>query len=1007
MARLDLAFLGPLRIALSGVPVTAFRYDKVRALLIYLAAEGARAHRRETLAELLWPEQDERAARHSLSQALWSLRQAIEDDLADPPVLLLTRATVQFNQSSDHQLDLTEFDDLLDACARHAHRRADTCRPCAERLRRAIEIYRGDFLAQFSLADSAAFEEWALIRREYLRRRLQTALDQLIDYHERREDASEAIRYAQRRVGLDPSDEAAQRRLMRLLATSGQRSAALAQYDLLHRTLRDEMGVEPEEETTALAVRIREGAEERPARQEARGNGAMAPSGLPLQSTPFVGREVELTRIADLLSDSDCRLITLAGPGGIGKTRLAIQAASAFAADFADGVTFVPLAGLRSAAMLAPAIAETLSLASYGQGELRAQLLRALRERELLLVLDNFEHLLDGAALVAEILAHAPLVQILVTSRERLSLHGEWVIDLEGLDIPPPSDALVATPGGQIERYSAVQLFVQQARKVQWSFAPGPEELRAIGRICRLVAGMPLGIELAAAWAPLLEIEEIAGEIERGLDFLSVAVPVRDLPERHRSMRAVFDRSWEMLPLRERRALGRLSVFRGGFTRQAAEEVAGASLQVLSALMNKSLLRRAAGRYELHELLRQYAGSRLSEAHEADEARDRHCDYFIGFLSSRRQALEGQGQEAALAELGAEVDNLLAAWDWAVERLRTDAMDAAVHSLWLYMEVTGSISTWQGAFAAAVSALEGMPRMPDAIDAEEHRRRLTYGRLLSHYGSSFFRSGGYERGEALIDRSIDILRLLDAPGDLGLALNFKAMSAHVRQDYAREQEYLRQSVEEFAAAGDRWGMAYSLNDLGMASLLLGDYETADRLCRESLEIFAASGDKRGMAFALRNLGVVASRIGDAAARRDLWESHAIRTAIGHNWGIADSLNQLGIVARSLGEYDESQACLLRALRVANELQAVALALEILTEMAHLLILRGRPEQAAEILSAITQHSAGESLIRDRAARLLDELEAEPRVMPPGRAVSAIEEQIRALLVEDKAVPLAS
>lgn len=993
MPRLTLSLFGPLHIERPDAAEVRFPYDKVRALLIYLAVEADRAHRRETVAELLWPDQSGSTARHSLSQALWSLRHAIEDAASDPPALLLTRNTVQFNRASDYWLDVAAFTDLLDACDRHPHRGEETCPPCVQRLHAAVGLYRGAFLEQFSIGDSEAFEEWAGVKRELFHQRAMGALDRLIGYHERHGAYNEACRYARRQIVLDPWSESAHRRLMRLLAWSGQRGAALVQYERCRQTLADELGVEPEAETTALYERIRDGVEQR---------GGLAPSGpaflpagpprraLPPQPTPFVGREQELAWISGLLADPVCRLLTLVGPGGIGKTRLALQVAAGQIDRFADGACFVPLVGLQSATLLGTAIADALGPPLYGQDDPEEQLLRTLQHQEVLLVLDNFEHLLDGAGLVARILAAAPGVRVLATSRERLSLHGEWVIEVEGLAVPGEDVA------DGVEAYDSVRLFVQSARKAQASFVLHPAHRPAVARICRLVGGMPLGIELAAAWTPVLSAEEIAREIEGGLDFL--AASFRDLPARHRSVRAVFDRSWEMLAADERCAFARLSVFRGGFTRAAAEQVAEASLPILAALVSKSLIRRtAAGRYEVHELLRQYGADHLAaDPAEADAVRDRHCDYYASFVADHEAALRGAEQEAALAAVSREVENVRAAWQWAVDRGRADAIARATHGVWLFAEVTGRYREQVEAFAGALAMLAD-GQMAGGEAGPVHA--LAYGRVLSHYGSCFIRIGDHEQGARAIERAIAVLRPLGRSRDLALALNFAAMYAHARQDFRREQESLEESIAGFAAAGDRWGMTYSLNDLGRATLALGDRDAAKRLVEQSLAIFTEIGDKRGQAFALRNLGVIAHRLGDdAAARQYLEQSLAIRRAIGYRWGIAEALTQLGVVARADGDAAASWDYFREALRVLIDLQAMGPALEVLTEVADLRVLHGPRDQAIDLLTAIHGHPASGPDSRERAAQALRALGAGPPQSPSSdTAIAALDRQVQALL----------
>ena len=951
MSRLEVSLLGPFHVVRDAAPLSGFAYDKVRALLAYLVVEIDRPWRRETLAGLLWPDQDERAARHSLSQALWSLRRALDDRDVDLPLLLVTSDTVQLNAAAGIESDLHVFTELLNACERHPHRDAGRCRACARRIAQAVDLYRGDLLEGFSLPDSVLFDEWLLVRREQARERVLAALGRLARFLEARGEWEQAASHARRLIALDPWREDAVRQVMRLLAWSGQRAAALEQFGRFRQRLAEGLGVEPELETTDLLARIRQGIETGPAKPAAFAHRREIPE----QVTAFVGRERELTELSRLLLDGACRLVTLTGPGGIGKTRLAVQAARMTGASFAGGVVFVPLAGLSSATLLASAIGSLLGAPLHGSHDERESLLRWLSEQELLLVLDNVEHLLDGVDLIGEMLDSAPDVQLLVTSRERLDLHGEWVVEVGGLSLPDK------TPGAVTS--SAEQLFLQRASQARAGVAPAPAEPAAIARLCRLVEGMPLALEIAAGWLPVLSCAEIVAEIERSLGFL--VTTRRDVEPRHRSIQAVFDRSWELLSQQEQRAFRRLAVFRGGFRRDAAERIAGASLSLLSALVSKSLLRRtSAGRYEMHELLRQYACARLSE--QPDEAivvRARHSDFYTGLLARRTQDLRGVNQHDVLLELEAEIENLRTAWTTAVEDGRADAVAAAAYGLWLFTEITGRNRELQALMQRGVDLLAAGATGDD--DAAR-QRSLALGRMLLLLGSVFVRTGEADQGDTFVERGLELVRELGQPEDVALGLNFRATFAHTRLDLAREETLLRESLDHSAQATDQWTMPYSLNDLGMVFLARGDAVEAARLQRESLAICRERGDKRGMAFTLHNLGVVASRSGEyTEAERLLQEALAIRRGLLHTWGIAVTLTELGIVARETGARDLAVERFRDALRVATEIHSQPAALRVLSELAAVLASDGEGKRATRLLTGILGHPRADALVRAR------------------------------------------
>ncbi len=419
---------------------------------------------------------------------------------------------------------------------------------------------------------------------------------------------------------------------------------------------------------------------------------------LPAEPTPFIGRTEELAEIRRLLDET--RLLTLIGTGGIGKTRLALRAASDLHDQFENGVFFVSLAPINSGKHIAQAIAEAIGFPLSTEAAPIDQLLSHLRRRQLLLVMDNFEHLPDGVDLVAKVLQVAPNVKVLATSREKLRLQGETVFNVTGMGFPDQESS------DDLQAHDAIELFLHSIRRVQPELNPSPDDLKQLTRICRLVEGMPLAIELAAGWINVLSPEELAGEIQRGLDILTSEM--RDVPERHHSMRAVFDQSWALLDQTERVTFMRLSVFRGGFTREAGQAVTGASLQLLGGLVNKSFIRHdpTSGRFEIHELLRQYAQEQLEETPEDSIiALEAHAAYFASFMEQRWEHLRDRRQKAALAEIDADLENIRTAWRYRINQANALQIRMFVNSFWLVYWFHGWNHGGEELFREAVNEL--------------------------------------------------------------------------------------------------------------------------------------------------------------------------------------------------------------------------------------------------------------------------------------------------------------
>lgn len=730
---------------------------------------------------------------------------------------------------------------------------------------------------------------------------------------------------------------------------------------------------------------------------------------LPVQPTPFIGRNQELSELSQMLANPNCRLLTLVGPGGIGKSRLAIEAAAEFAARSVLGVYYASLQMLTSTANLAPILADALGIALAGAKAADAQLCDYLQGRQLLLLLDNYEQLLPSTDLLSSLLSTASGIKFLVTSREALNLQEEWTYPLEGMDVPPDENRIVP------ESYSAVQLFCERAQRVRRDFSPA-DELTGIVRICRLVEGMPLAIELAAVWTKAFPCEQIAVEIRHNLHFLRSNA--RNLPERHRSMQAIFDQSWALLSAQEQRVFASLSVFQGGFSYEAAEQVAQASMSILAALLDKSLLRFDPDRhYRMHELLRQYAAERLKEVQEMGGLLDRHCAYYADFIYLRTEELKGGRQRNALLEIAAELENIRAAWQRAVEQEQAERILKMARPL-------------EHFYLMRSRTVEGFDLFEKAMQhvrptSSAGREGLVLARIMSVACAFYLRTGRLEEMQTLIRDALNLLDGLHVDiGDQKLVVEIRCMLMYFKgigantagnyleaarcgleaqqlakvvgdrwshtialyvqtnADYAQGRYeaarlYAQQAYTMAVKASNRWFLAYIHNDLGNIARALGNYAEAGRHYQDSYALRKEFDDPHGMAAALNYLAQIAMMQGqNRDAEQLFWRASAIYQEMGDRGGLAAAYDGLGRVACERGEYEAAHQHLHRALQITEEMQFIPLMMATLLSAADLLVMSGQVDRGIELAAFVLHHSGSERETKERAHASLVRYQAE-------------------------------
>ncbi|MBP7593247.1 MAG: tetratricopeptide repeat protein [Chloroflexi bacterium] len=948
MSRLQLNLFGPMQAIVAGKTLH-FATAKVQALLAYLALEPERPYRREQLAALLWPDQPDADARRNLRLTLHRLKQTFAE--ADPDLagtlISAGRNTVRWHGDAV-TVDVAQFMHLITQTETHDHPRLDACADCRQRLETAASLLRGELLAGLSLDDAMPFEEWLLVQREFIHHRALRLYATLADIAENQGDYAAALNYAQRQLTREPWYEAAHRQAMRALALGGNRDRALAQYESCRAVLDEELGVEPSAETAVLHQQIRANSlSARPA--------AVPIHHLPTDLTPFIGRDAELAQITAALQNgreagiNDSRLLTLIGPGGAGKTRLTIQAVRQIAARAAadlDAITFVPLAAAADRQTAVSTLAARLGVALSGADNPLQELVQHLRAQRHLLVLDNLEQLADAAALVEAILQGAPQVQILATSREPLHLHGEQRLPVGGL--PYPGDP--AAPDAH--KTAAVALFVQSARQMSPGFRLDAEAATAVVGLCRLVDGLPLGLELAAGWVRLMDCAAILREAEQNLDFL--ATNLADLPARHRSLHAIFHQTWTMLAPHLRDLLARAALFPGDFSLAALQGIAPAATMLdVATLLDKSLLRRnAANHYELHPLLKQFV---TAETDPPPAWRQQFSRFYLHSAAQRQADLHGRTPQQAMRQMRRDQTNMRQAWRWAADHALWEEMAAALPVLSRFHQMAGL-------FAEAVTALSA------ALDALPEMGETTVFRTQLHLKVAHFRGqqGQYAQAIAAAEAA---LALAEAQADSTLQAQAEASIGEWRRHQGRFEEaakWLKTAVSHFQATPSP-ELATAHNEIGFTHMGRGQYPAARQAFEQALLLFEELGDQSGTAVTLGNLGYVSqvqSRYDDA--RDYLQRALAMAQAIDDRQSIVKHTLGLGWVALQRGDMDAAQRQQQAALELAADIGYLRGVLTAQRHMADACLYQNRLDDAETGYRRLL-HRAQQAQLTDLAA----------------------------------------
>lgn len=868
------------------------------AVLCYLALQGGWLSR-GVMAGRFWPDSNETSARANLR---WRLHRVRSRPFAR--ALAATRDHVRWPVATD----LAQF------WQAHGERAYE----------RAVDLVRapllGDTRFECSPLVEAVFQrEREQVHRAWREAALVVAAEAVVAH--RHAHAASVLR---RVLDHEVLDEEVLQAYLQAAYCDGQREAALRTFADFERHLRDEFGIAPLAETRSIVATIKgvddlvgharssDGAPRplalaphvltphAPA-AAASGEGSRPPhDALPRFLTRFIGRADEREQLAHVLDAEGERFVTVMGLGGIGKTRLAVEVARDLAPRFSDGVAFADLAELDDPARLAGALLAALVQTEHGGNDPDSHLVGLVKERELLFVIDSFEHVLAAAPLLSRLTAEAPRLTVLVTSRVRLGVPGERTFQVGGLRCPD-----VDAGAGAIASHPAVALFEASAARSLGGFKATERDLRAIARVCRLVDGVPLAIELAATWVRVLSSDEIASELHVDAELLTAAG--EGLHEhRHARFEQVFATSWSLLRLEDRDVFAALSVFRGGFTRDSAVAVAGADLRHLRSLIDASLVRREGARYVLLDVIRRLAERRLEASGQAGAVRARHAEYVARLLHALEANVDGPDQAALSDCLGPESDNFEAAWAFAVESRNVSMltrMSRGVSSLW---DRRGRFAEAARLFASAALVLEQTEQDDDA--------QLGWAWMRLREGWFRCYLGEYEALQPVLRRVLERFQRYGETGGAGAAAYVLANAANARGDLGAGREHLAVAIDAYRRVGDGLGLAKCESALGQAEEALGNYREAHAHYRRSLRDMERSGAARGVIVVRNHLASVTIELGALdEAEEHLRHARRLSAAGSDVWGAAWTAYHSGDVALARGRHDVARSCYERAL----------------------------------------------------------------------------------------------
>jgi predicted ATPase/DNA-binding SARP family transcriptional activator/Tfp pilus assembly protein PilF len=897
-------FLGPPQLVLENEPVIVNRRSVV-ALLAYLSVnyseQSLRTYTRESLSALLWPDYDQIKAFTNLRHTLWEIQKVL-----GPGWLIASRESIGLRAGENLWVDVHRFEALLTKS--QAQSDASLRIPL---LTECVKLYRHHFLTGFNLKNSHPFGEWSLRKADELRHKLTVALTLLIEDFCLLGDADSALQYARRLVILDPLNEFAHRLLMQVYAQVGQYHAALKQYHSFEQTLRKELNLDPQPETRALYKQIRKG-DIKHVQLGVKNETISPPNNLPHQLTSFVGREKEQEEIIGLLARN--RLVMLTGSGGIGKTRLSLQVGAKVLHQFPDGVWFIELAPLTHPDLIAQTMLTTLHLGEQAGKTPLMVLEEQLIHKKLLLILDNCEHLIAASAKVAHaILKSTSEIKILATSREIMSIGGEVAWRVPSLALPDPK-----SPPDQLTKYESVSLFMERALSVQPHLNMDETSMRAVAQICSHLDGIPLAIELAAARVNALGVTQIARRLDDRFRLLTKGTHI--VLERHQTLRAAIDWSYNLLDADEKELLVLLSVFMGGWTLEAAEQIwvqketEFAVLDVLSDLIDKSLVimdsSTGEARYHLLETTRHYALEKLGESGEDKTWRDKHLAYFLELAEKGHSEITGPHQAEVIDLLDAELDNFRAALDWCVSNQYIEPA----------LQMLGALGwAWdmRGYYNEVRSWFEKIRVQGNCADYPE-----AYARLLNHLGRFAADFDRRPDAESILEESRAIWLRIGKRGEQGLAdvLCFLGMNAHNKGNLVRAESFYKKSLAVAQKSNNQRMIAGTMMFLGIIEQQRGRIASAQDLYEQSLQLSQQAGDLLVRSLSGANMaGLFLEQGNHENARPLLNQELEINEKLQFRFGLRGTWINFAELYRREGDYVRAEQCIEKSTSISRDL----------------------------------------------------------------------------------------